>query len=209
MKRTTIVQSSRHHRLSPTPNRSAERTALHASIAIQRRGIHGLPILLAAALLVATSGCGVSIDQLVVQSGAALGRSYLDLLLTDLGNALAERAEQDQDLNGDDDADDTDGDGGGDGDGDGGGDGDADGGGGSLDDLTGDPAAGEPLFASCGGCHCADASGGCLPGAPALVGVSAETLNEHLRGDAAHPAKVNLTDQELVDLQAYLASLGG
>ena len=77
-----------------------------------------------------------------------------------------------------------------------------------LEDLVGDPAAGEALYASCAACHCADASGGCLPTATGVVGVSAETLDEFLRGDAPHPPS-DLTDQEIVDLEAYLASLGG
>ena len=166
--------------------------------------------LLALPLMISLTGCGTNVEELLRQSASALGRTYLDLLLTDLANDLADAQDRDDDV-----PDDGNGDGDGDGDGNGGNGGDGgngnggDNGGGSFDDLTGDPAAGEPLYASCTGCHCADASGDCLPGLPGLVGVSAETLDEYLRGDTAHPVKqAELTDQEIVDLEAYLASLG-
>lgn len=157
--------------------------------------------ILGIASLLGLAGCGTNLEEILFQSGAAIGRTYVDLLLTDMANTLADQLDQedeavDEDQNGDDDDD--------------GGDDDGDGGStdGNFDDLTGDPAAGEPLYASCAACHCADATGDCLPGAGALIGVSAETLDEFLRGDAGHPPS-DLTDQEIVDLEAYLASLGG
>jgi hypothetical protein len=43
-----------------------------------------------------------------------------------------------------------------------------------------------------------------------VIGVSAETLNDFLRLETPHPGgKQDLTDQEIVDFEAYLASLGG
>jgi hypothetical protein len=39
------------------------------------------------------------------------------------------------------------------------------------------------------------------------VGVSREVLDGALRGSAPHPVRPNLTDQEIVDLEAYLGSL--
>jgi cytochrome c553 len=39
--------------------------------------------------------------------------------------------------------------------------------------------------------------------------VTAETLDSVLRGDQAHPTKAELSDQDLADLEAYLASLAG
>ena len=85
------------------------------------------------------------------------------------------------------------------------------GGGGGLENggTTGAPTAGEPIFASlgCAACHCADAIGGCALEAPSLVGVGSATLDELLRGDAAHPGgKFDLDDQGIADLAAFLAS---
>ena len=73
----------------------------------------------------------------------------------------------------------------------------------------GDAAGGALVFLNngCGACHCDDASGGCALGAPALIGVEADELDERLRGDASHPVKFDLSDNELADLQAYLGSL--
>lgn len=161
--------------------------------------ISGWPIGLAAvALALGVGGCGTNLDEILFQSATALGRTYIDLLLTDAANTLAERDQDEEPVDGDQNGDDVDG-------GNGGDDGTTDGG---FEDLVGDPAAGEALYASCAACHCADASGGCLPGTPGIIGVSAETLDEFLRGDAPHPPS-DLTDQEIVDLEAYLASLGG
>ncbi|MFQ5591003.1 MAG: c-type cytochrome, partial [Phycisphaerae bacterium] len=60
----------------------------------------------------------------------------------------------------------------------------------------------------CGACHCADAMGGCALDAPALVGVDLDTLTAMVVGEGAHPGgKFNLSDDDVADLQAYLASL--
>lgn len=80
-------------------------------------------------------------------------------------------------------------------------------GGGSTD---GDAAAGEDVYTanSCGACHCADASGGCALDAPSLHDASAEMLNSRPRGDGEHTGgKFDLSDQDISDLGAYLASL--
>jgi hypothetical protein len=41
-----------------------------------------------------------------------------------------------------------------------------------------------------------------------VTGTSAQLLDEVLRGGGTHPPS-DLTDQEIVDLEAYLAILGG
>ena len=78
-----------------------------------------------------------------------------------------------------------------------------------FDSLTGVAARGEGLFTEqgCLSCHCADAMGGCAGGAPRVVGVAAETLDARLRGSETHPVKPSLADQDIVDLEAFLASL--
>jgi len=75
--------------------------------------------------------------------------------------------------------------------------------------LVGDPVAGAAVYADsgCAACHCADATGGCALSAPALPGADAITLDDYLRGAAAHPAKPALSDQDIADLAAYLDSL--
>lgn len=152
--------------------------------------------LLVVVLLVGMSGCGTNFEDILFQSASATGRTFFDLLLTDLANALADNFDR--------------GDTPGQGDGlDGGGDTTpADGP--PLGDLTGSPDSGDGVYASsgCAACHCPEAAGGCALSAPSLVGVGTETLDDRLRGDVAHPGgKFNLTNQEIVDLQAYLASL--
>jgi len=186
------------HASNMTFRRSTTRRSANRGAGLFR--VSGWPIDLAAiALALGLAGCGTNLDEILFQSGTALGRTYLDLLLTDVANTLADRCDQDDEpIDGDQNGDAAD-----DGNGDDGGVTD-----GGFEDLVGDPAAGEPLYASCAACHCADAVGGCLPGTPGVVGVSAETLDEFLRGDAPHPPS-DLTDQEIVDLEAYLASLGG
>lgn len=153
------------------------------------------------------SACGTNLSELLFQAVAATGRTYVDGVLTDLANDLTESAEPDDgapeddrepagDDEGDSDADDeeeviNDG---------------------EPADLTGDTDDGEVLFVSlsCGSCHCADAVGGCALDAPSVIGVSAETLNDFLRLETPHPGgKQDLTDQEIVDFEAYLVSLGG
>lgn len=76
--------------------------------------------------------------------------------------------------------------------------------------ATGDAGAGETLFTAnaCGACHCADASGGCALEAPSIQGVSTDLLDSKLRGNDAHTGgKFGLSDQDIADLGAYLASL--
>lgn len=78
------------------------------------------------------------------------------------------------------------------------------------DSDSGSVAGGETLFVAnnCGGCHCADATGGCALAAPALVGATLETLTDFLTGIEPHTGgQFALSDQDLADLQAYLASL--
>ena len=139
--------------------------------------------LVLAALAVPFAGCGTNLNEVLFQSGTATGRTLIDLWLTDFENRLADSLDRN---------------------------GAAAGGGGSTG-LTGDPAAGQTVFAAnnCAACHCADASGGCALSAPPIVGVTAETLDSVLRGDQTHPTNVELSDQDLADLQAYLASLAG
>lgn len=87
--------------------------------------------------------------------------------------------------------------------------GDGNGGDGNLDGLIGNAANGRTLYTAnnCASCHCADAGGGCALNAPSLVGVGATELDDRLRGPASHPGgKFQLTDQEIVDLAAFLAS---
>ena len=77
-------------------------------------------------------------------------------------------------------------------------------------EAAGSAENGEIIYLSnnCAACHCADASGECALSAPALVGVSAATLDAFLRGDEPHSGGQRaLEDQELADLTAYLASL--
>ncbi len=153
-----------------------------------------------AGLVLASSGCGTNLEQLLFESGASVERSLLDTFLTDFANTLAgpntppaageptgtEPSEGEEGQEG--------------------------AGGGTGTDfsaLTGDPAAGETLFTAngCNGCHCDDAVGDCFPGAPAVIGVQPSVIDEHLRGDEPHPLKFDLSDQDVVDLAAFLASL--
>ena len=151
--------------------------------------------LLIVVCLMSLSACGTNFDEVLYQTAGATGRTFLDLLFTDLANTLADSFDrggapaQEDEGDGDDTPPPV---------------------GPPLEELTGDPDAGEGIFASnsCAACHCADAVGGCALSAPSLVGVATETLDDRLRGDVAHPGgKFNLTNQDIVDLQAYLASL--
>ncbi len=175
-------------------------------------GSFAQPVFVAAvALSLGLGGCGTSVNELLSQTSAAAGRTFLDLLLTDVANTLEDQLDSlgEPADGGDQDADDDDSDG----DTDGGANGDSSDNGGStgggLDDLTGDPAVGETLYASngCAVCHCEDAAGGCALSAPAIIDTTTQGLDGFLRGDEIHPSKIDLTDQEIVDLQAYLASL--
>ena len=154
--------------------------------------------------LLTITGCGTSFSELLFQTGTALGRTALDLLLTDVANQVADAREV-TDTSDDGGADGTDG---GDGaaDADDGSDGDP---GDAVGPDLGDTASGESVYADngCAACHCADASGDCALSAPSLVGVDAATLDDFLRGDRTHPAKPSLSDRDIVDLEAYLGSL--
>lgn len=156
-------------------------------------------------------GCGTDLPELLQQSALSAGRTFLDGLLTDLANALAEpdtggAGDSTDDGTADDSGDEGDEPGMDDGTG---ADGDMDDTGSGLANLTGESVVGESLYIinGCASCHCADASGGCALSAPSVVGDSATSLDESLRGEASHPIKVDLSDQEIVDISAYLDSL--
>lgn len=176
--------------------------------------------LIVAAFALGLSGCGTNLNDVLLQSVSAVGRTFLDIALTDLANAVADSLEQqgsatseqedetpteagEADEGDSDEGEldtDTDTDPGDDGD-----QGDADDTGG----LTPQAASGEAYYAAngCATCHCDDASGGCALDAP-VVGEDIDTLDEWLRGEAPHPGgKFDISDEQLADLQAYLASL--
>ena len=153
--------------------------------------------------LMGITGCGTVLSESLYQAGAAAGRTALDLWLTDLANQLADAAEDMTDS-----AADVDGDGPAPDDGaagSGGSDG-ADPGSGAI---AGDVGGGETIYVSngCAGCHCDDGAGGCALSAPAVAGAAAGALDAVLRGETTHPIKVDVSDQDLGDLDAYLASL--
>ncbi|MFQ5495702.1 MAG: c-type cytochrome [Phycisphaerae bacterium] len=147
--------------------------------------------------LFVSPGCGTNFDELLIQAGTAAGRTAVDLLLTDLANSLADLGNQGAPP------------------------GDTGGGtpgggttppdGGMLDGLVGTAATGASLFVSngCSGCHCDDATGGCALSAPRIIGEDPAAIDAVLRGSHPHPIKVDLLDQDIVDLAAFLGSLGG
>ncbi len=162
--------------------------------------------ILGVALLVGSAGCGTNIEEILFQTATAAGRTFVDILLTDIANTLADELDPLGDSASTSEEDGGGGDGGTTTDGADEGAGD----GGALEDLIGDPAAGETVFTSngCAACHCADAGGGCALSAPSLVGAQADVLDAFLRQDVQHTGgKFDLSDQGIVDLQAYLASL--
>ena len=74
----------------------------------------------------------------------------------------------------------------------------------------GSVSGGESLYGAnnCSACHCADASGGCALSAPPLVGAEPSTLSDFLGGVSSHAGgQLELSEQDLLDLAAYLASL--
>ena len=147
---------------------------------------------LALALLAALPGCGTTAGDTLFNAASAAGTTAFDLFLTAAVNSLLDI------VNAPPPSSTTQPSGGSGG-----------GGGGNFGGLTGDSANGQSLFMAnnCAACHCADASGGCALSAPALVGVSAAQLDDRLRGTISHPGgKFTLTDQEIVDLEAYLAA---
>lgn len=162
--------------------------------------------LLGLGLLVGVAGCGTNLDELLLQAAASVGRVVVDQAITEVANEVADAIADDgvDSTNGDVD-DGTDGSG----DGDDGTGGDGDNGGGGPDlPAEGDASRGATIYADsgCASCHCADASGGCALSAPGLVGVSATVIDDALRGGAGHPTMPALTDQEVVDLAAFLAA---
>jgi len=158
----------------------------------------------AAVLLLGLVGCGSGVNEALYQTASAAGRTALDIFLTELANALADTFDQTATPPADDGDDGTE-------DGDGNGNGDVDDGDGedvSPGELIPDPANGEAVYAvGCASCHCADGSGGCAMSAPGLVGASFDTLSDDLGGDSVHFGQGPLSNQELVDLEAYLGSL--
>lgn len=144
--------------------------------------------------LVSLPGCGTNFNDTLNQAAGATGRTLLDLFLTDFANALADAFEPEDVTPAEDD------------------------GGGEtpppdgppLEEQEGDPETGASIYASdnCTACHCEDAVGGCALAAPSLVGESTESLDDRLRGGGLHAGgKFDLTDQDIFDLHAYLASL--
>ena len=158
-----------------------------------------------AVLLLGLIGCGSGVNEALYQTASAAGRTALDIFLTELANALADTFDQTATPPADDGEDGTE-------DGNGDGNWDVDDGDGedvSPDELTSDPDAGQAVYADngCAPCHCDDGSGGCAMSAPGLVGASFDTLSDDLGGDSVHFGQGPLSNQELVDLEAYLGSL--
>jgi len=148
---------------------------------------------------VGITGCGINLSESLYQAGAAAGRTALDLWLTDLANQLADAAVDTTDPAPDGDGmapdDDADGSGGSDGPG--------------FGATDGDATDGEAVYVStgCAGCHCDDGVGGCALSAPAVAGAAADVLDAVLRGEAIHPVRVDISDPDLADLEAYLTAL--
>lgn len=73
----------------------------------------------------------------------------------------------------------------------------------------GDAARGGELFTanSCGGCHCPDAGGGCALSAPAIIAASVESVASILDAASGHPTQPELSETDVADLAAYLATL--
>ncbi len=153
------------------------------------------------ALSATLTGCGTNLNELFFQASGAVGQTFLDQFLTDLANRSADSGSgwdavvdggEGDDLAADDDdvvdpvVDD-----------------------GGTTGPAGDAVAGQAVFAGngCGGCHCADAGGGCAMAAPSLVGVPQERLDGMAQG-GGHPVPIGLTAQQLADVAAYLTSLG-
>lgn len=152
-------------------------------------------LVLFAAWSLAVAGCGSGFDEFLRQTAASGSRVFVDILLTDLANVVAEIGEQNNELPPDpidddiDEPDDTP----------------------PPADLEPDAVAGAAIFGAngCGGCHCPDAVGGCALNAPTLIEIDVDMLDASLVGDGPHVGgKFGLSPQDLVDLEAYLAELG-
>jgi len=146
-----------------------------------------------AVLLPSLAGCGTNADELLLQALNASGRTAVDQWLTSVANALAgtPNTNDDEPADGGDSSP---------------GDGDSEPDGGTA----GDPVAGSGIFAAnnCGGCHCADATGGCALGAPAIIGATIDRLMATFAETSAHPVKPVLSEQGLADLAAFLDDPG-
>ncbi|MBN4058993.1 cytochrome c [bacterium AH-315-J04] len=143
---------------------------------------------------ISVSGCGTNFEDVLFQVASAAGRTAVDAFVTDVANAIAGVEDTDDSVTdvADDDSDND------------------DSGSTDLDSLVGDLANGEDIFMAnnCGACHCVDGIGGCALDAPSVIGVSTQVTDEVLRGSHAHAGgKFNLSDQEIADLIAYIASL--
>ena len=146
-------------------------------------------------LLIGMVGCGTNLNQILFQSGTAMGRTAFDLFLTDLANAIADGAEADDDAADTDDADDDDTDADDDADAD---DDDDD-----ADDDGDDDGVidGAGLYAdNCSACHGADGASGF---AAAVVGFTADELAVGL--ESATHGSISLTDDEVAALAEFLA----
>lgn len=152
----------------------------------------------AALLSPVTMGCGSDLNQALLLAGESGARTALDVLVSDFYSDLPELFSLPP----------------GPGEPAGGEEGDS---GAEQDDATptgggdgadGDAQNGAATYTAngCSGCHCDDASGGCLSGAPSLQGEDFATIQELLQGDTPHMGGKfdELTDQDLADLEAFL-----
>ncbi len=157
-----------------------------------------------AAVVMFGSGCGTRINEALLLALESSARTGVDVFLSDLLSDLPNFFTFPPPTGEPGDGDGTDGDDG---------DGDQPPPNGNGGDLVGDPIAGEALYDinGCGLCHCDDASGDCVPGSPGLQGSTLEANREALQGESAHTGGKlpDLTDQDLADLVAFLADVGG
>lgn len=167
-----------------TSNRQDHALSIHRVLRTPRRGLWLTLIMVAG-----VSGCGNVAGDAFFNAATAAGTSFLDQLLTAAVNGTLDL------LNPPPPADTQPVDG--------------SSGAGNFDGLTGSAANGLAFFTanSCASCHCDDAGGGCALSAPSLVGVDVIAVDDRLRGTKSHSGgKFELTDQEIVDLVAFLAS---
>lgn len=144
-------------------------------------------VLLAA--VASLSGCGSNASDILTQYAQAAAQTAVDQWLTSLANQInGTPIEPDDD-------DPTPGDG--------------DTGNGETDQPVGNPVQGEELYTAnnCGGCHCPDASGGCALSAPAIIAASVDNVASILDVASGHPFRPELTETDVGDLAAYLATL--
>ncbi|MCO6435935.1 MAG: hypothetical protein J5J06_02480 [Phycisphaerae bacterium] len=165
----------------------------------QRKAIPAI-IVLAIVSMLPASGCGTNFQDVLLQSGAAFGRSALDLFLTDLANALADALDEDNantNTNENDNGNDN-------------GNTNANNNGNANDNTNdngtpgpGDVASGETIVGSrCAACHGADGASGF---APDIQGVD-EAAIEAMVGGAGGHIMVDLSAQDIADVAAFLAS---